>query len=149
MRASISAALALCAVMALCSCKRSGGGLASGGHSDAEARAAALTGKDVRLVAVGELRDLLEKGEAVVVDVRTETQYREGHIKGALSLPKEKIAGRLGELPEDKLIVSYCACPAEHLSIDASLQIRRLGRQNVAALVGGLRAWFREGLPTE
>lgn len=149
MRASISAALTFCAVMALGSCQRSGSSLAPGDRPDASASAAALTGKDVRLLAVGELRDLLEKGEAILVDVRTETQYREGHIKGALLLPREQLAARLRELPEGKLIVSYCACPAEHLSIDASLEMKRLGRQNVAALVGGLRAWFKEGLPTE
>jgi rhodanese-related sulfurtransferase len=149
MRASISAALTLCAVMALGSCKRSEGNLAPGDGPDALASAAALTGKNVRLLAVGELRDMLEKGEAILVDVRTETQYREGHIKGALSLPKEQIAARLRELPEGKLIVSYCACPAEHLSIGAALEMKQLGRQNVAALAGGLRAWFREGLPTE
>lgn len=151
MRVSISlAALTVCAVIVLVSCKPGGSGHASPTGSGTPADAESVgKGDDVRLLSVGEVRDMLEKGEVLLVDVRTEQQYGEGHIKGALSLPKEDIKVRLRELPEDKLIVYYCACPAEHLSIAAALDMRRLGRQNVAALVGGLRSWIKEGLPTE
>jgi rhodanese-related sulfurtransferase len=64
-------------------------------------------------------------------------------------MPKGSLQTRLNELPSDRLLVSYCACPAEHLSLDASLVMRRGGRRNVAILVGGLRAWIKDGLPTE
>jgi rhodanese-related sulfurtransferase len=148
MKTFITAVLILC-VAALGSCKRSAGGSAPGDGTDTSAAAAAATGKDVRLLTVGELRDILERGEAVLVDVRTEEQYREGHIKGAVSLPKDQLSTRVRELPEGRLLVSYCACPAEHLSIAAALEMRQLGRQNVAVLAGGLRAWLREKLPSE
>jgi Rhodanese-like domain len=63
----------------------------------------------VRRVTVQELRDALEKGEAVVVDVRGPVEYDLGHIKGALSVPLGLIAEKLSGLPRDKLIVTYCA----------------------------------------
>lgn len=63
----------------------------------------------VRRVTVEELRAALEKGTAIVVDVRGEDQYKAGHIKGALWIPGDKIAGRTKELPKDKLIVTYCS----------------------------------------
>jgi 3-mercaptopyruvate sulfurtransferase SseA len=63
----------------------------------------------VRRVTVDELRAALEKGSAVVVDVRGEDQYKAGHIKGALWIPGDQIANRAKELPKDKLIVTYCS----------------------------------------
>jgi 3-mercaptopyruvate sulfurtransferase SseA len=63
----------------------------------------------VRRVTVDELRAALEKGTAIVVDVRGEDQYKAGHIKGALWIPGDQLAGRTKELPKDKLIVTYCS----------------------------------------
>jgi 3-mercaptopyruvate sulfurtransferase SseA len=56
-----------------------------------------------------ELRDALAKGEAVVYDVRSEMAYKEGHIKGAHLLPLTEVVSKAGELPRDKLIVTYCS----------------------------------------
>jgi 3-mercaptopyruvate sulfurtransferase SseA len=63
----------------------------------------------VRRITVEELRAALEKGSAIVVDVRGEDSYKAGHIKGALWIPINEIAGRTKELPKDKLIVTYCS----------------------------------------
>jgi 3-mercaptopyruvate sulfurtransferase SseA len=63
----------------------------------------------VRRVTVEELRAGLEKGTAVVVDVRSTEQYKTGHIKGARSVPGDELASRVKELPKDKLIVFYCS----------------------------------------
>ena len=63
----------------------------------------------VRRVTVEELRAALEKGTAIVIDVRGADSYKAGHIKGALSIPGNEIASRSKELPKDKLIVAYCS----------------------------------------
>ncbi|HEV3469245.1 MAG TPA: rhodanese-like domain-containing protein [Pyrinomonadaceae bacterium] len=63
----------------------------------------------VRRVTVAETKELVERGEAVIVDVRTKEQYDGGHIKGAVSLPRTELAARASELPKDKLLVFYCA----------------------------------------
>jgi hypothetical protein len=62
--------------------------------------------------------ELVKTGRAVVVDVRSVDVYKVDRIKGALSLPIEKIAqgdfkamredGTYMELPRDKHIISYC-----------------------------------------
>jgi hypothetical protein len=54
-----------------------------------------------------EAHDLVEKGKAIIVDVRGEDSYRIGHIKGALWMPD--VAQRIKELPRDKMIVTYCS----------------------------------------
>jgi 3-mercaptopyruvate sulfurtransferase SseA len=63
----------------------------------------------VRRVSVNELRDMLARNEAVVVDVRTEDAYKTAHIKGAKLIPVGEILNHTGELPKDKLIVTYCS----------------------------------------
>jgi predicted sulfurtransferase len=63
----------------------------------------------VRRITPQELQDLLAKGEAVVIDVRNQAAFDSGHIKGAKLIPFNEIQNRTGELPKDKLIVTYCA----------------------------------------
>jgi rhodanese-related sulfurtransferase len=109
----------------------------------------AANGERARRITTGDLRSALEKGEAFVLDVRSEPEYSEGHIKGAHLLPRRELNARFNEVPRDKLIVTYCACPFDHLSIEAALDLKRSGYENVGALEGGLNAWTKEGLPTE
>jgi rhodanese-related sulfurtransferase len=52
---------------------------------------------------------MLAKHEAVVIDVRTEPAYQLSHIQGAKLIPFPEIANRIGELPHDKLVVTYCS----------------------------------------
>ena len=56
-----------------------------------------------------EVRELLKKGKAVLVDVRGEASYKAGHIKGALNIPFSGIRERAKELPRDKMIITYCS----------------------------------------
>ena len=63
----------------------------------------------MRRVTTVELRDALASGEAIVIDVRSEAAFKEGHIKGARFIPFSEIAGKIDELPKDKLIVTYCS----------------------------------------
>lgn len=64
-------------------------------------------GDDVARVTIAEAHDLMEKGKAIIVDVRGEDSFRIGHIKGALWMPD--VAQRVKELPRDKVIVTYCS----------------------------------------
>jgi len=54
-----------------------------------------------------EVRDKLEQGAVILVDVRSKASYDEAHATGALSLPEEEVDTRLGELPRDKALVLY------------------------------------------
>jgi 3-mercaptopyruvate sulfurtransferase SseA len=63
----------------------------------------------VRRVTTVELREALEKDKAIVIDVRTDSSYKAGHIKGARLITAGDIASHINELPKDKLIVTYCS----------------------------------------
>lgn len=103
----------------------------------------------VRLVTVEELGRLIERGEAVALDVRGSVEFEMGHIKGARFMPLGLIAGRASELPKDKLLVPYCACSAEQISARAVQELKKRGFENTAALVGGWDEWVKAGLPVE
>jgi hypothetical protein len=66
-------------------------------------------GDNVRRVSLAEAQQGIENGTALVVDVRPKAQYDQGHIKGSVSVPRNELPNRLGELPKDKLLVFYCA----------------------------------------
>jgi predicted sulfurtransferase len=63
----------------------------------------------VRRVTVTELKDLLAKDAAVVIDVRNQASYDAAHIKGAKLIPEADVLKHIDELPKDKLIVTYCS----------------------------------------
>jgi 3-mercaptopyruvate sulfurtransferase SseA len=52
---------------------------------------------------------LRASGGAVIVDVRDAGSYAGGHIQGAVNVPLVELTQRLGELPRDKPIITYCA----------------------------------------
>lgn len=57
-----------------------------------------------------ELKKMIDSGakDFVIVDVRDETEYREGHIPTAIHIPLETFAVRSEALPKEKKIVVYC-----------------------------------------
>ena len=64
---------------------------------------------EVRRMTTAELKELVDKGQAFVVDVRTEASYKAGHITGAVLIPHRDVGKRLKEFPRDKTIVTYCS----------------------------------------
>lgn len=108
------------------------------------------TRADVPRVNVTELRALMEKGEAVAVDVRGSVPWRYGHIPGAIWLPLGRIDQQFGKLPQDKLIVTYCTCKAEETSLEGAMKLaNEHGFPRVAVLHGGYPAWKEAGFPIE
>ncbi len=108
-----------------------------------------LVKADVPRVTAEELRAKLAGGEAVAVDVRGSVPYELGHLPGAIWMPLGVMSSRVGELPDDKLIVLYCTCKAEETSLEAAILLAKGGFTNVAVLHGGYPAWTAAGLPTE
>jgi 3-mercaptopyruvate sulfurtransferase SseA len=69
---------------------------------------AAPTQETARRISGIEARQALAKGEAVLVDVRPKESYAASHAEGALSIPLSDLGSRAGELPKDKLVITYC-----------------------------------------
>jgi rhodanese-related sulfurtransferase len=110
---------------------------------------AILTKADVPRVTAEELQAMLAKGDAIAVDVRGGVPYELGHLPGAVWMPLGVLQSRAGELPEEKLLVTYCTCKAEETSLEAAMLLAKGGFARVAVLHGGYPAWTAAGLPTE
>jgi 3-mercaptopyruvate sulfurtransferase SseA len=108
-------ALILVGALALAGCNSNDGSAgkvarSSGGSAPPTASAPATASADgVERITTAELRDALEKGTAVVIDVRSPESYKAGHIKGAKNIPEAELVSRKDELPRDKKIVFYCS----------------------------------------
>jgi hypothetical protein len=68
----------------------------------------AATDADIYRMTAAELKQRIEAGEAVVIDVRTRVAYATEHASGAVNIPLEEVGMRAGELPTDKWLVTYC-----------------------------------------
>ncbi len=62
-----------------------------------------------RRVTIEELESLMKNNEAVVIDVRSQAAYDQGHIPGSKLIPSGEILNHLSELPRNKMIVTYCS----------------------------------------
>ena len=63
----------------------------------------------VKRMTIEDARAAVEKGTAIIVDVRSADEYKANHIKGSISIPYAEIADRIKELPKDKTAVLYCS----------------------------------------
>ena len=74
------------------------------------------------------------------MDVRSQAEIEAEPVTlpGALIRPFDELILRYAELPADRDIVLYCSCPNDGASGKATLELRKLGYQNVRALGGPL-----------
>jgi len=101
--------------------------------------AAAAGNEQVPQVSADELKQRLPSNDLVVVDVRNDNEWKEGHIAEAIHIPLGQLAQRVNELAASDNIVVHCQ-GGSRSAIAASL-LQKLGRKNVANLTGGYRAY--------
>lgn len=94
-----------------------------------------------------ELERMMKNNEVNIVDVRAADDYAEGHIPGAISLPKEQWQNLKG-LRKDKPNVLYCYSIVCHLAATAAVQFAAQGYP-VMELDGGWRWWKDDGFEVE
>jgi rhodanese-related sulfurtransferase len=103
---------------------------------------------EIEQLSASELRERLERGEVVVLDVRPEVEYRAGHIAGSVSAPLEQLQAVAATLPRRREVVAYCRGPYCVYADDA---VRLLRAQGLSArrLDVGFPEWRTAGLPVE
>jgi rhodanese-related sulfurtransferase len=78
-------------------------------------------------VPADELLRRVRAGEVTLIDVRPVSEYRAGHIPGALSIPLSELRARLEALPRNREIVAYCRGPYCVMALEAAEVLRRNG----------------------
>jgi len=95
-----------------------------------------------------ELLQRVSAGEAMVIDVRPDTEFQAGHIQGAINIPLDDLPKRLSELPKNQNIVAYCRGPYCMLAFEAVAQLRKSG-YHARRLEDGFPEWKAEHFPAE
>ena len=88
-------------------------------------------------ITIEQLKIKISQG-AVLLDVRSNQEYREGHLQGAINIPEFEINNRIQrEIPKkNQLIIVYCQYGGR--SRNAMMTMNKLGYNNVYNLYGGL-----------
>jgi rhodanese-related sulfurtransferase len=88
----------------------------------------------------------LQQG-AFILDVRTQDEFNESHIKGSTLIPLDELQDRLDEVPKDKEIVVVCRS-GRRSQLGASI-LQKAGFTQVSNMNGGLQAWVDANYPLE
>ena len=83
---------------------------------------------------------------AVWIDVREADEWQEGHLPGAVHIPRGYLESRVEGVAHDKStpVIVYCASAAR--SVFAAKTLQELGYEHVYSLAGGFNDWKRNGL---
>jgi len=90
----------------------------------------------------------LESGNATLIDVRADADWKAGHARDAKHLERGEIELEIEEqIPDlDQPIICYCGGGSRSALVTESLQ--KMGYRNVRSMKGGFRGWKAAGLPT-
>jgi rhodanese-related sulfurtransferase len=100
-------------------------------------------------VSVDELHDRLELNPpALLIDVRSEEEYKSGHLPGATHIPMLELESRLDEIDGFKNKEIVTICPGGGLSLVAVDILQEAGFEDVKSLKGGTDEWTKKGYPT-
>jgi len=93
-----------------------------------------------------EARERLGARDMLILDVRSDAEYRSGHLPGARSVPLEQVGDAIAGLAREREIL--CVCAMGGRSARAALQLGEAGL-TAYSLAGGTIAWMAAGLPVE
>jgi rhodanese-related sulfurtransferase len=92
---------------------------------------------------------LINRRDAVVIDVRDAAEYKSGHITNARHVPEGEIDSRMKELDKVKAKPIIVSCARGNRSALVASRLRKLGFNEVVSLRGGITAWQQASMPLE
>jgi sulfur-carrier protein adenylyltransferase/sulfurtransferase len=95
-------------------------------------------------------RELIESPDPpLLVDVRENEEWAEGHLPGAVHVPRGNLESRIEQVVphRSRPLILYCAAGAR--SAFAAKTLEELGYENVSSLSGGFTDWKRNGYPVQ
>lgn len=100
-------------------------------------------------VGPGDAVMLINRKDAVVIDVRDDGEFSGGHITNARHIPEKQIAERVKELEKFKAKPVIISCATGRRSAAVADSLRKQGFADVVNLRGGIGAWVQAGMPLE
>lgn len=105
--------------------------------------------KHITTISVSDAKALLDKGGVTFLDVRTEKEYKKGHIPGAKNVPRGKLEYDIGKDISDKNAAVVVYCKTGGRSCLGTYTLVRMGYKNLKSMDGGWKAWTKAGYPVE
>ncbi|MDZ7860533.1 MAG: rhodanese-like domain-containing protein [Candidatus Krumholzibacteriota bacterium] len=107
---------------------------------------------NITVIDLKKFREMKEEG-ILLIDARTESEYINGHIPGALLFDYYKFGSFADKVipliyPWSSLVI-YCSSPACDSSDLLAAELYQLGYKNIFVFEGGFSNWKEEGLPVE
>ncbi|MGE5385675.1 MAG: rhodanese-like domain-containing protein [Betaproteobacteria bacterium] len=90
---------------------------------------------------------LINREDAMILDVRETEEYAKGHLLEARNIPAAKLKDRIGELDKFKERPIIVCCATGVRSASACGELKKLGFTRLHNLAGGTEAWKTAGLP--
>ena len=90
---------------------------------------------------------LISREDAVVIDLRSDGEFRNGHIVNAVHVPFDQMEGRLARLGKYRQRTVIATCGNGQRSASAVKRLRSEGFERVHRLQGGMTAWQSADLP--
>ena len=100
-----------------------------------------------RTVSAQELVNLVNREDALVLDVRDRKEFQAGHIVDAVNIPWANLESRVSELAQYKARTVVVTCGMGQHSGAAGAILAKAGFENVARLGGGMNEWRASQLP--
>jgi len=94
-----------------------------------------------KTLTASQLKQLIDSKEDIyLIDVRTEEQFAESHIQGAVNIPYNKLGVMITQIPKDKKVVLYCNTGQK--SVDGAKFLAERNFNNVYAVTDGYSVYY-------
>lgn len=105
--------------------------------------------KSINRVTVGDVKNMIDAKENIVLlDVRNEHEFEQGHIPGAINIPRGSLEFDAVRIIPDKNARIIVYCGTDRRSVLATRTMNDMGYKNAVDMTGGLKAWKEAGYPT-
>ena len=85
--------------------------------------------------------------KSIVIDVRDDDKWEEGHIPGAIHIHKTEVEELIASEVPDKNAEIFCHCGGGTSGPKAAEALAKMGYKNVSAIDGGFRSYKASGAP--
>lgn len=101
----------------------------------------------IKLLSPQEVTGLINHENAVILDIRAESDYNNGHIINAISFPEKNMDEKMGKIQKYKSKSIIIVCLTGQNSPAFGAKLTKVGFDKVFALKGGTQAWVNANLP--
>ena len=94
---------------------------------------------------IGALKGMLQDQAALLIDVREPSEFRRGHIPGAMNIPLRSLTDNLDKISKDHPVVLYCS--SGYRTAMGVMALEMLGYSNVRGFPPSIQGWKAGGEP--